>query len=220
MKNKITQPYIYKWTQISTGMMYLGSKTKAGWNPSRHMEYICSSKVVKPLVLANPDDWKCEILMVGDHDGCQYIFNKESEMLQEINARDNPEYYNQHNNDGIFSRAGTHHTEETKKKYMELVKSGKHNLVGNTNPSYSRVSAGTHHLLGNNLPRVSGKKHYLYNHTVHSWKNKITGNTTQMTHAELVKTYDLDHGHVGRLIRNERKSHKGWALLQECSLST
>jgi hypothetical protein len=130
-----TIPYIYEWTQISTGKKYLGSKAKRGWNPSRHMEYICSSKVVKPMILGNPNDWKYEILEVAGPDECAYIADKETYMLQEVNARDNPLYFNQHNNDGIFSRVGVPHTEETRKTFS-LTRTGKNHWSNGKEDAY------------------------------------------------------------------------------------
>lgn len=207
-----TVPYIYEWTQLSTGMKYVGSKTKKGWNPTRHMEYICSSKVVKPLILSNPADWTYAILMTGNEDECRYIADQETMILKKINARDDRMYYNQHNNDGVYSRTGISHTQHTKELYRQSVLTGRHNFVGDTNPSHERVKNHTHHLIGNKIHRVGGKTHYKYNHTKFQWKNDITGDSVTMTHAELTNTYDLDHSAVGRLIRRERKTHMGWKI--------
>lgn len=112
----VTVPYVYKWTHIPTGKWYIGSKIKQGWNPSRHEEYICSSEVVKPLVLANRDEWTYEILSVGDR---EYIKQLEILLLCEVDARNNPQSFNQHNGDGIYSRTGTTHTEQTKLKMRQ-----------------------------------------------------------------------------------------------------
>lgn len=116
---KKTEPYLYKWTQKSTGKTYYGSKAKKGWSPERHPEYICSSKIVKPMIIANPDDWEYEILLVGSEQDMKYIVELETRLLKKMDARNDPMCYNQHNNDGVYSRVGISHTEETKIKMGE-----------------------------------------------------------------------------------------------------
>lgn len=52
--------FVYKWTNIPTGKWYIGVRTKNGCHINDG--YICSSKIVKPLILSNPSDWKRDIL--------------------------------------------------------------------------------------------------------------------------------------------------------------
>lgn len=111
-----TIPYIYKWTHIPTGKWYIGSKTLKGWNPSRHEEYICSSKDVKPMVLENRSDWTYEILHTGD---ANYIAQLETKILKELDAKNDPMSFNQHNGDGLYNRAGTTHSQKTLDKMSE-----------------------------------------------------------------------------------------------------
>lgn len=105
-----TIPYIYKWTHIPTGKWYIGSKTRKGWNPSRHEEYICSSKDVKPMVLENRNEWEYEILHTGD---AKYIAQLETEILSNLDAKNDPMSFNQHNGDGLYNRTGTTHSQKT-----------------------------------------------------------------------------------------------------------
>jgi hypothetical protein len=105
-----TIPYIYKWTHIPTGKWYIGSKTRKGWNPARHEEYICSSKDVKPMVLENRNEWEYEILHIGD---AKYIARLETEILTSLDAKNDPMSFNQHNGDGLCNRAGTTHSQKT-----------------------------------------------------------------------------------------------------------
>jgi hypothetical protein len=105
-----TVPYIYKWTHIPTGKWYIGSKTRKGWNPSRHEEYICSSKEVKPMVLENRNEWEYEILHTGD---AKYISQLETEILTKLDAKNDPMSFNQHNSDGLYNRTGTTHSQKT-----------------------------------------------------------------------------------------------------------
>jgi hypothetical protein len=51
-----TVAYVYKWVHIPTGKWYIGSRTRVGSHPNDG--YYCSSKTVKPLILANPNEWK------------------------------------------------------------------------------------------------------------------------------------------------------------------
>ena len=108
-----TVPYLYKWTQLSTKKWYIGSKIRQGWNPGRHEEYICSSKIVKPMIIENRSDWVYEILCIGEAD---YIKNLEKSMLVFLNAKDDPHSFNQHNGDGIYNRFGIKESKETREK--------------------------------------------------------------------------------------------------------
>lgn len=96
-----TIAYLYKWTQKSTNKYYIGSRTAKNCHPLDG--YICSSKVVKPLILENPSDWEREVLVIGSSD---YIRNLESSYLHSIDAKNDPMSYNMHNGDGKFTTAG------------------------------------------------------------------------------------------------------------------
>ena len=65
-----------------------------------------SSKIVKPLIEANHSDWRREVLCIGDDGQSRYIVEMESAILIGLDAKNSSEYYNQHNGDGVFSRAG------------------------------------------------------------------------------------------------------------------
>ena len=103
--------YLYKWTQLSTGKWYVGARGGRGCHPDDG--YICSSKVVKPLILENPDDWVREILHVGD---TEKIFELEADLLTSLNAKDDHNSFNKHNGDGKWSMRGKTFSAEHKKK--------------------------------------------------------------------------------------------------------
>lgn len=124
-----TVPYIYKWIHIPTGKWYIGSKIREGWNPSRHEEYICSSKEVKPMVLLNRNEWVYEILHTGD---AKYIARLETEILNQLDAKNDPMSFNQHNGDGLYSRAGIKENDITKKRKSEARKGSKNPMYGKT----------------------------------------------------------------------------------------
>ena len=107
----MTTAYVYKWTQISTGKWYVGARGARGCHPDDG--YICSSKVVKPLILNHPDDWIREILHTGSPDN---IFEMEASILKSLNAKDDPNSFNKHNGDGKWSMRGKQFSDEHKLK--------------------------------------------------------------------------------------------------------
>ena len=110
----MTIAYIYRWTQKSTGKWYLGARGMKGCHPDDGN--ICSSKLVKPLIISNPDDWVREILYTGPPEN---IFDIEAQMLTSLNAKEDPMSFNKHNGDGSFSMRGKQFNIEHRKKMGE-----------------------------------------------------------------------------------------------------
>ena len=104
--------FVYRWNQKSTGKWYIGSRTAKGCHINDG--YTCSSKIVKPLIESNHGDWSREILAMGEH---KFMVQVEAEILQELNARNDPDSYNLHNGDGKFSTTGS---DEIKEKLSRL----------------------------------------------------------------------------------------------------
>jgi len=105
----LTHAFLYKWTELSTKKWYVGSRTKIGCNINDG--YICSSKIVKPKIQANPSDWVREILCIGTP---EYILNLEMRYLKTYKVRRDPTSYN-----SCSSKLPLHntpHSEETKDK--------------------------------------------------------------------------------------------------------
>jgi len=103
----MNEAFVYKWTDKTTGMMYIGvhkGDTDDG--------YICSSKIMMPLYNERPHDFKREILASGTDEFCR---QKEEEFLLEVDAARNPLFYNRHNGNKNFVMLGPV-SEETKKK--------------------------------------------------------------------------------------------------------
>ena len=88
--------YVYKWTHIPTLKWYVGSRTAKNSHPDDG--YICSSLIVKPMIQKNPEEWKREILFIGEP---ELAFEFETEILQLFDARRDPRSFNGHNNDGV-----------------------------------------------------------------------------------------------------------------------
>ena len=80
------EAFVYRWRELSTNKWYIGyhkGKPDDG--------YICSSKVAKPLIQANPDNWQRKILRFGTK---QEMIDLERKLLKRLRVRTNPNSYN------------------------------------------------------------------------------------------------------------------------------
>jgi hypothetical protein len=111
----MTQAYVYKWTEHSTGKWYIGSRT--GKNCHLDDGYICSSNTVKPLIKANPGNWSRQIICIGHPSD---MLELEFRYLTALDAVNDPMSYNQSNGGYNFGRTGKTHSEETKAKMSEV----------------------------------------------------------------------------------------------------
>lgn len=107
-----TQAYLYKWTHISSGMWYIGCRTSKGCHPEDG--YLCSSTLIKPLLIESPTKWSREILCISNP---EYIINLESNYLHILDAKNDPLSFNQHNGDGKFILKG--HSQKTIDKFKD-----------------------------------------------------------------------------------------------------
>jgi hypothetical protein len=96
----MTIAYVYKWIHKPTQKWYIGSRTKKGCNPNDG--YICSSKIVKPLIESKFDEWERQIIATGDP---IEMIKFEADLLQQLDAKNNPLSFNLHNGDGDFTTA-------------------------------------------------------------------------------------------------------------------
>jgi hypothetical protein len=92
----MTIAFVYKWVELETGMWYIGSRTAKGCHPDDR--YICSSKVIKPMITENPAGWIREVLETGTPED---MYSLETVLLRENDAKNNKQSYNEHNNDGF-----------------------------------------------------------------------------------------------------------------------
>lgn len=155
----MTTAFLYKWTEITSGKWYVGSRTKKGCHPSDG--YICSSKLVKPMILENQSNWVRQILVIGNS---KYILELEAAYLKLLDARKDSMSYNLHNGDGEFSTCGMKRKNtwnkgkkgiqkawnkgvkssvETRKKLSE-------SKIGSRNPNYGKIAwnRGLNYTLG------------------------------------------------------------------------
>ena len=111
-------------------MWYVGSRTAK----NAHLDdgYICSSKTVKPLILAAPNDWQRQILAIGDAEEMRQL---ETEILTSVDAKKDQRSLNKHNQDMKFVCRG--HTTET----IEKIKQN-HAFAGKKRPEQSQKLKG------------------------------------------------------------------------------
>lgn len=81
--------FVYRWRQTSTGKWYIGYHLG-----EPNDGYICSSKIVKPMIQANPLDWERKILKHGTR---LEMVALEHRLLKKLLASTNPKSYNMSN---------------------------------------------------------------------------------------------------------------------------
>lgn len=113
-----TIAYVYKWTHIPTLKWYVGRRTKQGCHPGDG--YICSSKVIKPWIQSNPEQWQRTIIATGS---TQAMIDLEADILETFDASSDPRSFNMTNGDGKFNHSlypgpmtGKKHSEESRAK--------------------------------------------------------------------------------------------------------
>lgn len=98
---KSSMAYVYKWTHLPSLKWYVGSRTSKNCHPDDG--YLCSSKIVKPMIKEQQNDWKREIIAIGS---IGEMLSLEADILEIADAKSDPRSFNQHNGDGKFSRIG------------------------------------------------------------------------------------------------------------------
>lgn len=88
------QAFVYKWIHKPTGKWYIGSRTAKGCHINDG--YICSSKIVKPMIEQNPEEWERYILKEGS---VSEMRKHEASLLKLHNAKDDPMSFNRSNAD-------------------------------------------------------------------------------------------------------------------------
>ena len=122
--------YVYKWVYKPNLNWYVGSRTAK----NAHLDdgYICSSKIVMPLIVESPDDWERSIIATGTKEEMRKL---ESEVLTLFDAANDPRSYNRHNQNGKFFCIK--HSEATLKKLRE-----NHPNLGKKRPDHSKLMQG------------------------------------------------------------------------------
>jgi hypothetical protein len=80
------EAFVYRWREISTNKWYVGYHKGTADDG-----YICSSKIAKPLIQSNPNNWQRKILRWGTK---KEMVALERRILVALKARTNPNSYN------------------------------------------------------------------------------------------------------------------------------
>lgn len=105
-----TDSFVYEWTDHYNGMFYIGYH-----KGSPDDGYIGSGKLFKKAYARNPHLFTREIIAQGSDSEMKEL---ERKMLKEVNAANNPRYYNLRN----IGNGGYSHTSESKQKISEASK--------------------------------------------------------------------------------------------------
>ena len=87
--------FTYCWTDHKTNMIYVGIH-----KGSNDDGYICSSKTMKEEFKKRPNDFTREILAYGTY---EEMCNFETAILKSVNAAADLQFYNKHNNNGVYT---------------------------------------------------------------------------------------------------------------------
>ena len=104
------EAFVYCWTDHQTQKLYIGSH-----KGSLDDGYVCSSKTMMEQYNKRPSDFTRQI--IAESDTYSDMRNLEYKILESVDARKNPYYYNLHNGHGELYCKG--HTEETRQKMSE-----------------------------------------------------------------------------------------------------
>lgn len=144
-----TIAFLYRWTHVPSGMWYVGSRSAMGCHPEDG--YLCSSKIVEPLILENRNEWTREVLVLGDP---EYITNLENKYLKTIDAKNDPMSYNKHNGDGIYVSCG----DKNPMKIPEVAKKVADSIRGE-NHWTAKLGNREHPQKGQKRPTITGELH-------------------------------------------------------------
>jgi len=103
------EAFVYKWTDLSNGKMYIGSHN------GKRKSYKGSGKLFKRAYKKRPKYFTREIICYGNHDD---MIELEGFILKEIDAANNPMYYNL-TNDPLSPMKGKKHSKKTIQKLKE-----------------------------------------------------------------------------------------------------
>lgn len=90
--------FIYRWVHVPTGKWYIGSHSSKTSHPNDG--YICSSKIVKPLIENNKSEWHREIILFGSK---SYVREIEFKLLTLLDAKNDENSFNLHHGGNKFT---------------------------------------------------------------------------------------------------------------------
>lgn len=93
----MTRAYVYELTDRQTGKYYVGSSYRKNSDPKQlGVSYFTSSKFVHAIFQKEPNRFAMKILLIGEPD---YILDMETALLEKLDARNDHNSYNCHNNE-------------------------------------------------------------------------------------------------------------------------
>lgn len=137
----MTTPYVYRLTDLHTGIQYIGSRYAKGCHPTElGVTYFTSSSHVTNIYKSNPARFKSEILVVSDRD---YVIKVEKSIIDFNDAVMSEMYYNRTNNRAI-------HPDDAKRGGFKahLIKNSSGLSVSAVNAGNSNVKTGWAYELG------------------------------------------------------------------------
>jgi hypothetical protein len=99
--------FVYRWKDDPYQKFYIGVHKGCQYDG-----YLCSSKLVREEYRKRPGDFIREIIATGTYEDMYLL---ETQLLKEVDARNNPSYYNQHNNESPFYHQGPKSREHLQK---------------------------------------------------------------------------------------------------------
>jgi hypothetical protein len=144
------KPFVYVWIHLSTQRWYIGSRTAKGCHPDDG--YITSSKIVnKLLTIDTRSEWVRIILFMGD---VNEVLELETRILRILDAKNDTNSFNKHNNDGISVWVG----DKNPMKDPDVVKRQK-SVTSGKNHWTAKLGDKEHPQKGQKRPTISGINH-------------------------------------------------------------
>lgn len=132
------EAFVYCWTDSKTNMLYVGSHKGSDTD-----SYICSSRYMLSEYKKRPSDFSRAIIAYGSHLDMLVL---ESKILQSANAAKSKEFYNMHNNNGVYRSMGPK-SEACKEKIKNSAIGRKRSVESRVNQSLS-VTGQNNHFFG------------------------------------------------------------------------
>lgn len=153
-RNLMTEAFVYCWTDMATNKLYVGSHKGSDVDG-----YICSSKYMIEEYNKRPNDFVRKVIAHGTY---KDILALETSILQSVNASSSNEFYNRHNNNGVYHAMGP--------KSMESRKKMRDRAIGRKRSAESKLKQSN---------SVSGNKNHFFGKT-HSDDIKATMSKVKM----------------------------------------
>jgi hypothetical protein len=112
--NTFVNGFVYVWHNTSNGKKYIGVHKGTPCDG-----YICSSKRMLEDYNKEPSAFHREIIYVGEY---QSAIDLETKLLKQIDAKQDPNYYNMHNGDGKFYKTSGDWSQESRNKLSTSLK--------------------------------------------------------------------------------------------------